>query len=110
MVHLNITYCWLPWYLLAPEELHAKEGEYEDEEEEEEEQRHNGAHTVEQRDDKVAEGGPVPERTASVRQSTAIPGAVQYPHVTWWIITEDSGNAENIIRVQYLYVPLYSTR
>jgi hypothetical protein len=49
---------WL--YLLSPKQLHPQQGEDEDEEKEQEQQADDGAHTVEQRDDQVPQGGPVP--------------------------------------------------
>jgi hypothetical protein len=47
---------------LAPEELHAEQGEDEDEEEEEEEEGHDGGQRVHQGDHKVPQRRPVPEK------------------------------------------------
>ena len=51
---------WQNGDLLSSEELHPQQGKDEYEQEEQEEEGDDGAHTVEQWDDQVPQGGPVP--------------------------------------------------
>ena len=57
---------------LAPEHLHAEQGENDDEEEEEEQEASDGAHRVEEGGHQVTEGRPVPYTHKHTRQGLGI--------------------------------------
>lgn len=63
-----------PGHSLPAKELHSQQGEDHDEEEEEEQQADDGLHGVEEGDDQVPEGRPVPATEAG-RGEAATPGS-----------------------------------